>query len=151
MILFMLDNLDFPLTNSQLSEFFVNHGYTSYFHLQQAINELVESEFVRAETIRNTTNYHLISSGKEALSMFHTQISEPIKNDILDYFAEKKYQLRKEVDITADYYPLKKKRGEYMVSPLLIRMPVSNVDAVQQYVPIMRLLFRNVLVQKPVV
>ena len=77
MILFMLDNLDFPLTNSQLSEFFVNHGYTSYFHLQQAINELVESEFVRAETIRN--------------------------------------QLRKEVDITADYYPLKKKRGEYMV------------------------------------
>ena len=28
---------------------------------------------------------------------------------------EKKYQLRKEVDITADYYPLKKKRGEYMV------------------------------------
>ena len=41
MILFMLDNLDFPLTNSQLSEFFVNHGYTSYFHLQQAINEPV--------------------------------------------------------------------------------------------------------------
>ena len=60
MILFMLDNLDFPLTNSQLSEFFVNHGYTSYFHLQQAISELVESEFVRTETIRNTTNYHLM-------------------------------------------------------------------------------------------
>ena len=97
MILFMLDNLDFPLTNSQLSEFFVNHGYTSYFHLQQAISELVESEFVRTETIRNTTNYHLMESGKEALSMFHTQISEPIKKDILDYFAEKKYQLRKEV------------------------------------------------------
>ena len=67
MILFMLDNLDFPLTNSQLSEFFVNHGYTSYFHLQQAISELVESEFVRTETIRNTTNYHLMESGKEAL------------------------------------------------------------------------------------
>ena len=73
MILFMLDNLDFPLTNSQLSEFFVNHGYTSYFHLQQAINELVESEFVRAETIRNTTNYHLISSGEY---MVKTQIKE---------------------------------------------------------------------------
>ena len=99
MILFMLDNLDFPLTNSQLSEFFVNHGYTSYFHLQQAISELVESEFVRTETIRNTTNYHLMESGKEALSMFHTQISEPIKKDILDYFAEKKYQLRKEVEM----------------------------------------------------
>ena len=81
------------------------------FHLQQAISELVESEFVRTETIRNTTNYHLMESGKEALSMFHTQISEPIKKDILDYFAEKKYQLRKEVDITADYYP-SKRNGE---------------------------------------
>lgn len=50
---------------------------------------MVESEFVRTETIRNTTNYHLMESGKEALSMFHTQISEPIKKDILDYFAEK--------------------------------------------------------------
>ena len=84
MILFMLDNLDFPLTNSQLSEFFVNHGYTSYFHLQQAINELVESEFVRAETIRNTTNYHLISSGKEALSMFHTQTTIHSKRNVVN-------------------------------------------------------------------
>ena len=45
--------------------------------------------------------------------MFDSKIPEPIKDDILDYFKEKKYQLRKEVDITADYYPLKK--GEYMV------------------------------------
>ena len=138
MILFMLDNLDFPLTNSQLSEFFVNHGSTSYFHLQQAISELVESEFVRTETIRNTTNYHLMESGKEALSMFHTQISEPIKKDILDYFAEKKYQLRKEVDITADYYPLKKKRGEYMVKTqikekgsLLLELSINVVSKEQ--------------------
>lgn len=113
MIMYMLDNLDFPLTNSQLSEFFVNHGYTSYFHLQQAINELVRSDFIRGETIRNTTNYRLSSAGKDALSMFDSQISEPIKKDIMDYFAENKYELRKEVDITADYFPLKK--GEYMV------------------------------------
>ena len=45
--------------------------------------------------------------------MFLGKIPDPIKKDILDYFSLKKYQLRKEVDITADYYPLKK--GEYMV------------------------------------
>ena len=111
MVLYMLDNLDFPLTNSQLSEFFVNHGYTSY--LQQAINELVESTFIRGEQVRNTTNYHLTETGKEALNMFDSKIPNPIKDDILEYFKEKKYELRKEVDITADYYPLKK--GEYMV------------------------------------
>ena len=111
----MLNNLDFPLTNSQLSEFFVNHEYTSYFHLQQAINELVESDFIKGETIRNSTNYHILETGKEALSLFESQIPQPFKNDIMDYFAQKKYQLRREVELTADYYPLKKKRGEYMV------------------------------------
>ena len=113
MILYMLDNLDFPMTTSQLSEFFVNHGYTSYFHLQQAINEIHDSEFIRGELVRNTTNYYLTISGKETLDMFEHKIPEPIKKDILDYFAKKKYQLRKEVDITAEYYPTKK--GEYMV------------------------------------
>ena len=113
MVLYMLDNLDFPLTTSQLSEFFVTHGYTSYFHMQQAVNELDESDFIRGELIRNTTHYYLTSHGREALQMFESKISDAIKNDILDYFKENKYQLRKEVNITADYYPLKK--GEYMV------------------------------------
>lgn len=113
MILYMLSNLSFPLTNSQLSEFFVSKEYTSYFHLQQAINELAESEFIRGEVIRNTTNYHLTASGESALAMFETKIPEAIKNDILDYFSEQKYELRRKTDITADYYPLK--NGEYMV------------------------------------
>ncbi len=113
MVLYMLNNLDFPLTTSQLSEFFVTHGYTSYFHMQQAVNELAESSFIRGELIRNTTHYHLTQNGREALQMFDAKISDAIKNDILDYFKENKYQLRKEVDIIADYYPLKK--GEYMV------------------------------------
>ena len=113
MILYMLDNLDFPLTNSQLSEFFVNHGYTSYFHLQQAVNELVESSFLQEELVRNTTRYHLTQEGREALQMFDTKISDAIKEDILNYFKENKYQLRRDVNITDDYSPLKK--GEYMV------------------------------------
>ncbi len=113
MILFMLDNLDFPMTTSQLSEFFIHSGYTSYFHLQRSINELLDAGFLRGETVRNTTNFYLTDSGKETISLFEDKISPPIKKDILDYFAEHKYELRKEVDITARYYPLKK--GEYMV------------------------------------
>lgn len=109
----MLSNLTFPLTNSQLSEFFVSKEYTSYFHLQQAINELTESEFIRGEVIRNTTSYHLTASGESALSMFDAKIPETIKSDILHYFEEQKYELRRKTDITADYYPLK--NGEYMV------------------------------------
>ena len=90
MILYMLDNLEFPMTTSQLSEFFVNKGYTSYFHLQQAINELHDARFIRGDVVRNTTNYYLTASGQEALDMFLGKIPEPIKIDIMDYFSLKK-------------------------------------------------------------
>lgn len=42
-ILYMLDKVDFPLTNSQISEFILNEGYTTYFKLQQALSELLDS------------------------------------------------------------------------------------------------------------
>ena len=35
-ILYMLDRVDFPLTNSQISSFLLDRGYTNYFTLQQA-------------------------------------------------------------------------------------------------------------------
>ena len=39
----MLNEVDFPLTNSQISEFILDEGYTTYFKLQQALSELLES------------------------------------------------------------------------------------------------------------
>ncbi|MDO5147318.1 MAG: DUF4364 family protein [Eubacteriales bacterium] len=136
MILFMLDNLDFPLTTSQLSEFFVRHKYTSYFHLQQSVNDLVDSSFIYGDTIRNSTHYHMTKRGQEALQMFSSKVSDSIKQDILEYFKEKKYELRREVDITADYYPLEK--GEYMVNArikergaLLLELKINVVSREQ--------------------
>ena len=43
MVLYMLKQVNFPLTNSQLTSFFLDHEYTTYFSLQQALNELLEA------------------------------------------------------------------------------------------------------------
>ena len=53
-ILYMLNEVDFPLTNSQISEFILDEGYTTYFKLQQALSELLESGFIREESILQT-------------------------------------------------------------------------------------------------
>ena len=45
-ILYMLSHSDTELTNSQLSEFILDRDYTNYFHLQQAISELVEAGLI---------------------------------------------------------------------------------------------------------
>ena len=115
-LLYMLDNLEFPLTNSQISEFILDRGYTDYFTLQQTIYDLQSSELVVAENIRNSTRYIITEAGRETISMFGSKLSSAIKEDIQNFFQEKKYQLRKEIDLQADYYPIDK---EYMVHCLI--------------------------------
>ena len=92
-ILYMLDKVDFPLTNAQISEFILNKGYTTYFKLQQALSELTEAELIREETSHNRTLYHLKNN-----------ISRSIREDIDNYLREKKYDLKNEVAVKADYY-----------------------------------------------
>ena len=103
MILFMLDNLDFPLTNSQLSEFFVNHGYTSYFHLQQAINDWWNQNLSvpkQSATLPTTT---LFPQEKKHSPCSTLRFPSQLRTIFSTTLPRKKYQLRKEVDITADY------------------------------------------------
>ena len=57
-VLYMLEQVDFPLTNAQISGFILDKGYTNYFHLQQAISELTDSGLIRSETVRNASISH---------------------------------------------------------------------------------------------
>lgn len=56
-ILYMLNKVKFPLTNAQLSRFFLDNDYTDYFTLQKVLSELTESHLISIETIRNTSYY----------------------------------------------------------------------------------------------
>lgn len=105
MILYMLDRVDFPLTESQISQFILDQGYTNYFNLRIAINELVEIDFIRPTQERNHSLYEITEQGKEAIELFEFKISDPIKLDILNYLKEQKIELRNESLISSDYYP----------------------------------------------
>ena len=74
-ILYMLNEVDFPLTNSQISEFILDEGYTTYFKLQQALSELLESGFIREESTHHRTFYHLTEDGAETIHYFTNDIS----------------------------------------------------------------------------
>ena len=74
-ILYMLDKVDFPLTNSQISEFILDEGYTNYFTVQQTISELVESGFIHEESTHSRTFYHLTDDGAQTLKFFKNDIS----------------------------------------------------------------------------
>ena len=84
-ILYMLEKVDFPLTNSQISEFILDKGYTTYFKLQRAIAELSESGFIREESTHSRTFYHLTEEGAETIQYFRNKISPAIQSDIDEF------------------------------------------------------------------
>lgn len=113
MILYMLKQVNFPLTNSQLSDFFLDNEYTTYFTLQQALIELVEAGLLSSQSNRSTTRYELTKEGEETLSFFGKNISPAIISDMEQYLKDNRFRLRNEVGIIADYY--KSTNQDYVV------------------------------------
>lgn len=103
-ILYMLERVDFPLSNTQISDFILEKEYTTYFTLQQAINELISAELILSESTHNNTHYHITAAGRETLSFFPDKISAAIKDDIISYFNAHQMELKEEIHLLADFY-----------------------------------------------
>ena len=103
-ILNMLDKVDFPLSNTQLTNFFLEQEYTDYFRVQQVISDLLDAELIRTESTHNNTHYYITAAGKETLTLLKDKISDAIELDINNYFAQNKLELRNDNSIIADYY-----------------------------------------------
>lgn len=100
----MLDKAGFPLSNTQLSNFFLEHDYTDYFRVQEVIGNLVDADLILAESTHSNTQYTLTSAGKETLEFFSDKITEGITQDVINFFEENKMELRQETSVIADYY-----------------------------------------------
>lgn len=125
-ILYMLEKVDFPLTNTQISDFFLEKEYTDYFTIQQVIHELFESELIRMESTHKNTQYTSTPAGKETLKYFQDKISSSIQEDVLSYFSDKKVELKNENSILADYY--KTPEQEYAARCQIKEKGVSRLD-----------------------
>lgn len=125
-VLYMLQNSRESLTNSQISEFILEREYTNYFHLQQAVSELVESELVEKQTVSNSSYYKLTEDGKNTLSYFENQLSEDIKKEIREYLKKNGCETASQILMPADYYI--NSQGGYAVRCQLIERNVSLID-----------------------
>lgn len=112
-ILYVLNKAGSPLSNSQLTNFILENDYTDYFRIQQTLGELISDGCVGKQTIRNTTLYVITDLGSETLDMFHSSLSQSIREDADRYIAEHGYELREEISALGDYY--REKDGVYKV------------------------------------
>ena len=113
MNLYMLHQVNFPLTNAQLSNFFLDREYTTYFTLQQALNELLDAGLVKKETMRNSSRYEITKEGEETLEFFGKNICPAIVSDMDEYLKQNRFRMRNEVGLISDFY--KSTNQDYIV------------------------------------
>lgn len=113
MNLYMLKQVNFPLTNAQLTDFFLQHEYASYFTLQQALNELQESGLIRTQSTHNSTLFEITKEGEETLNFFGKNISPAIIEDMDTYLKDNRFRMRNEVGVLSNYY--KSTNQDYIV------------------------------------
>ena len=136
MNLYMLHQVNFPLTNAQLSNFFLDREYTTYFTLQKALNELLDAGLVKKETMRNSSRYEITKEGEETLEFFGKNISPAIVSDMNEYLKQNRFRMRNEVGLISDFY--KSTNQDYIVhcevregKAVLVNLDISVPDKEQ--------------------
>ena len=136
MNLYMLHQVNFPLTNAQHSNFFLDREYTTYFTLQQALNELLDAGLVKKETMRNSSRYEITKEGEETLEFFGKNISPAIVSDMDEYLKQNRFRMRNEVGLISDFY--KSTNQDYIVhcevregKAVLVNLDISVPDKEQ--------------------
>ena len=126
MTLYMLNKVNFPLTDAQISDFFLNKEYTTYFSFRQVISELIETKLITCETVRNASYYKITDDGIETVDLFTSKIPVAIIDDMDIFILENKYELRNEVGTLSDYY--KSTNQDYVVNCQIKEGPNTLID-----------------------
>lgn len=125
-ILFLLDKVDFPLTNAQIANIILDLNYTTYFNIQYSVSELLDAEFINSEKIGNKTYYRISPTGSETLSFFNSIISSEIQEEVKVYLKENQFSLRDEVSTLSEYF--ESKDNNYIVRLRVIEKDEAIID-----------------------
>lgn len=111
-ILYMLDKAGFPLSNTQISNFFLEKEYTDYFRVQEVLGVLSSADLIKPVSSHANTQYALTPAGKETLGFFKDKINDSIEADVKDFFIKNKFEFKLENSIISDYYKISGQKYE---------------------------------------
>lgn len=102
-ILYLLSKSGFPLTNTQIADFFLGKDYTDYFRIQEVLGDLQDTMLIAAESTHKNTLYTITNEGKKTLDFFQAKITDGIKADVRAFFDENQIEFRQENSLLANY------------------------------------------------
>lgn len=125
-ILYMLDQVDFPLPTAEVNSFLMGKEYAGFMPLLQAISDLAETGMVSTRTISGEPHLAITEEGAQALRYFGGRINDAIKQDVRDHLKEHELALRDRISVQSNYY--KSTSGEYEAHLIAKERDITLVD-----------------------
>lgn len=103
LLLHIIDKVDLPISNIQLTEIVLENNFINYFTLQEYIDELISSQLVNKVNYKDKDRLVISNKGKEVLSLFKNRLPKNDLDKLDSYIDEKMNLIKKEATISADY------------------------------------------------
>ena len=126
MTMYTLSRVDFALTNSQITNVFLDLGYTNYFNVQYTLGDLVSSRLVHEEVYPDYRYYMLTDEGRESIEALKTSLAASIRSDIDEYLRENRLEFREALATRAEYY--RTTEGDYAVRCRVMEHTTALID-----------------------
>lgn len=106
-ILFVLENINIPVTSAQLTEVIMKDSLMNYFILQQYLADLVNSKQIKRVEINNNNEFYEITrKGSQALKFFNGRIQCKKREKLLNAISEIRPEIKKSTEVISDYTPV---------------------------------------------
>ena len=104
MILYLLDKMDLPMTNAQITDFFVAENLLTYFELQQILAKMVDDAYLDKHVDSNSARYTVTDQGAQTLELLAERIVYPARSKINTFVSENRTLIKKAYEVTASYF-----------------------------------------------
>ena len=106
-LLYILNYINIPLTNIEITNYILENNYMDYFSLQQLLGNLCDSKFIKLNAKNGNEYYNIAEAGKEALTMFEDILPEYFKKEVKLNFSHLEKELKKQRELLGHYYKIK--------------------------------------------
>jgi len=104
MILYLIDKMDMPMTNAQITDFFVAENLLTYFELQQLLVKMVEDGYLDKMVENNSARYTITDTGEQTLEYLEKRIVQSVRSKINGFVSENRRLIQKAFEVTATYF-----------------------------------------------
>ncbi len=103
-VLYMLSRAEGEVYKDRISDFLLANGYANFVSLLRTYAEIEENGLIKSQHKMERESLKITEEGRETLRLFSAQISADIKNQVDQYLKDNGIELRREQDVSADYF-----------------------------------------------